>query len=158
VRHEAAPVSLDGLLARTVLAPETGCLLWTGPVDASGYGRVHHNGRTVRVARLVMAWSYGYEIEDVPSRVLTRHLCHQRLCVNADHLRAGSAWANVHDCIAAGRLPQAWVGDRCPRGHDLTVPGAIRRNGTSPAGRPKRTCDLCRRERDRRRWADRGGR
>lgn len=148
----ARPLTLGVLLeAATDPDPITGCRLWTGATDQNGYGQVWFEGRTVRLPRLLMAWSYGAELDDVPSRLSTRHTCHEPRCVEPDHLLIGLPWQNTLDAYRAGRLwwPNQFVDGRCRRGHDVTLPGAVyvrrgRRSG-------QRSCEQCRRERARER-------
>jgi hypothetical protein len=39
----------------------------------------------------------------IPDGMMVRHLCHNRACVNVDHLEIGTAKQNTQDMILAGR-------------------------------------------------------
>ena len=105
--------------------PETGCRLWSGATTAAGYGTLSLGGRTVYAHRLLLAWSYGYELDEVPTRVVTRHQCGNRRCVEPDHLLAGWAISNVADAIRDGHMPWTFADGRCQRGHDVSDPATV---------------------------------
>lgn len=48
---------LARLLARTKLDKQTGCLLWTGAVNKSGYAQVRRNGAVVSAHRVALELS-----------------------------------------------------------------------------------------------------
>jgi hypothetical protein len=77
----------------------TGCWLWTGWCNASGYGVIKVNGCTVGTHRL--AWIfYKDEIED-DMQVL--HHCDTPPCCNPEHLFIGTNADNVRDRHTKGR-------------------------------------------------------
>jgi len=125
--------------------PDTGCQLWGRGVTTHGYGVVRYNGRNVRVARLVMAWSYGYELDEVPSHIVTRHLCPagpDKRCVRPGHLLAGTVRQNTADAMADGTMPWTFVDGRCGAGHDVSDPEAVYMS--SDGKRRCRECSLAR--------------
>ena len=63
--------------------PFTGCLLFQGALNNSGYGRVHANHFGIGAHRVVWITERG----PVPAGKELHHLCEQRSCVNVDHLQ-----------------------------------------------------------------------
>lgn len=76
------------------------CWLWTGNLDDDGYGRLRVPTGHLR------AHIYSYELHNnaVPTGMVVRHLCHNRRCVNPDHLALGTPKENVHDSIRDKRM------------------------------------------------------
>ena len=58
------------------------CWLWTGSQQSTGYGTVRFNGKTELAHRVAWVLRYG-ELDPFIKLV---QLCHNRLCVNHDHL------------------------------------------------------------------------
>jgi hypothetical protein len=81
-------------LAEAVPEPNTGCLLWVGPIDRQGYPRVRFGGKMTRVARLIC---------DAPDGMKALHRCDQPACVESLHLYVGTAAENTGDMHRRGR-------------------------------------------------------
>lgn len=73
--------TLDDPRVQTI--PESGCWVWMGYLEGSGYGRVMHRGRDTLAHR--EAWSS--RNGPIPPGMMIDHLCRVRCCVNPDHLR-----------------------------------------------------------------------
>lgn len=93
-------IALAAIRARSRVEPTTGCWLWTGPPDASGYGQLRQGRTVVRVHRLACELRHG---QGRPGDV-ARHsdACTSlgrrgRLCCNPDHLAWGSEKQNATD-------------------------------------------------------------
>ena len=78
----------EAFAARTERRGE--CLIWTGAKNGGGYGRLRVNGRVTQAHR------YAWECENgpIPDGMLIDHICHNRACVNADHLRLATRQQN----------------------------------------------------------------
>lgn len=64
----------------------TGCLVWTGPRNHAGYGRLRsaalHPTKMLRVHRLAWELVHG----PIPAGLEIDHLCRNRACINVEHL------------------------------------------------------------------------
>src|SRR4051812_47418489 len=69
-------------IARRTRAADTGCIEWTAATNGSGYGTVSIDKQYVYVHRLAWWLRHG----PIPSGMVVDHLCHNRACVNTDHL------------------------------------------------------------------------
>lgn len=76
-----------------------GCLVWTGPSDRAGYGRISQGGKK----RFVHRVSYELEKGPIPKGLLIRHTCDNPPCINPDHLLPGTDADNSHDKVQRGR-------------------------------------------------------
>lgn len=88
---------LDRFWAR--VSKSENCWLWTGAVNARGYGSLS-NG-----VRVVGAHVYSYEIYygPVPAGMCVCHHCDNPPCVRPDHLFLGTYTENALDCSRKGR-------------------------------------------------------
>ena len=84
-----------------------GCWTWTGERRAAGdrtYGQfvIEACGHRVRFR------AHRFALESVagpiPSGLIVRHACDNRLCVNPDHLTAGTHLQNARDALHRGRF------------------------------------------------------
>lgn len=140
--------TLDEIRQRCLVDPVSGCWLWQGRLDPTGYGKIG-SGYVHRVA--VVAFMDA----PIPDGLTVDHICHNddpaclpaacqhRRCCNPDHLRLVSHKENV---LAA---PHTLAGknarkDLCHRGHPLS--GANLRVEVTRTGSRKRRCIECHRE------------
>lgn len=77
------------------------CKEWTGTMGADGYGRKWNASRNNwdQAHRWIWEQSNG----PIPKGMLVRHLCHNRKCVNLEHLAIGDMKDNRQDDINAGK-------------------------------------------------------
>jgi hypothetical protein len=69
----------------------SGCWLWTGGKDTTGYGRKSVKGRLQPAHRVFYEAARG----PIPSGLVLDHLCRVKLCVNPDHLEPVKQVTNV---------------------------------------------------------------
>lgn len=81
---------IDRLEAGSVLNPETGCKEWTRSRAHNGYGQITVNGRTRQAHRV----SWEEKNGPIPNDRYVDHLCHNRSCINVDHLRLVTRYEN----------------------------------------------------------------
>lgn len=66
---------------------DSGCWLWTGQVGNSGYGKIMiKDENNCVITTSAQRVSYTAFIGPVPEKHYTRSTCHNRTCVNPDHL------------------------------------------------------------------------
>jgi hypothetical protein len=133
-RKTAHETALGYILAR-IVRDELGCWLWTGNLNAQGYGTGTY-------------WRYGKQLAHrlvwmvlrgtMPTGLEPDHLCRVRRCVNPDHLE----WVTHRENILRGEAPAARHArvTHCPRGHEYT-PANTSMDGGS------RMCRECNRRR-----------
>jgi hypothetical protein len=83
--------------------PNSGCWLWIGSAihQKTNYsrGQLEANGRT----RYASQVSYELHVGSIPAGKIICHTCHNPLCVNPEHLYAGTHKQNTADMVRAGR-------------------------------------------------------
>jgi hypothetical protein len=72
------------------MCPMSGCWIWLGAESSEGYGRIGYKKRVIYVHR----WSYELFCSPIPTGMQIDHKCHNRICVNPDHLRLASHTEN----------------------------------------------------------------
>ncbi len=119
---------------------ENGCFNWTGASSSSGYGQTWLMGKHISTHRLMYTAHKGA----IPDGLHIDHLCRNRGCCNPDHLEAVTPAENSRRGMSGKRVKD-WAASKteCDNGHPYT-PDSIY---TCKAG--KRTCRLCKQERDR---------
>jgi hypothetical protein len=105
---------------RYIPEPNSGCWLWIGTISHHGYGVMRFDNKLNRAHRLSWIIANG---EILPTELIC-HKCNVKLCVNPNHLYAGTAKDNYRDMIKAGVTHDIGSMNRgktiCKRGHALT--------------------------------------
>jgi hypothetical protein len=76
------------------------CWLWQGSIDTQGYGQLTVAQKPLQAHRLAYTLFKG----DIPAGSVIRHSCHNRQCVNPQHLCQGTQKDNIQDSVKAGRM------------------------------------------------------
>jgi hypothetical protein len=97
-RPHTQALTLESLLSRTCPDPNSGCLLWTGPVNRAGYG-IAKSGREQLAHRSAWRLTRG----PISKGACILHRCDTPACINIDHLFLGSQADNVADMTRKGR-------------------------------------------------------
>ncbi len=75
--------------------PNSGCWLWTGGTDGSGYGQIGNgHGKTIHAHRASWLIYKGL----IPDGLSVLHKCDNPPCVNPQHLFLGTQQDNITDC------------------------------------------------------------
>ena len=76
-----------------------GCLIFLGHKDDCGYGRLHRDGKLVRLHRAVWERDNG----QIPHGSVVMHTCDVPACIEPSHLRIGTQRENIADMDAKQR-------------------------------------------------------
>lgn len=90
------------------------CWIWTGDMVAGhGYGIIAMPGtqgrKRARAHRLSYEWAHG----PIPNGMLVDHICHNKACVNPDHLRLATVKQNQENLIGARSNSKSGVRGVC---------------------------------------------
>lgn len=69
-------------------------------VDRDGYVVVFRNKKLRRLHRLIYEQAHNVVLN---ASDIVRHLCHNRKCINIEHLEIGSQFDNIQDTVKANR-------------------------------------------------------
>ena len=85
---------------RWIGIPESGCWLWTGTQNPTGYGEI----RDKETRRKCLAHRVSWERVNgqIPEGLFVLHKCDVKLCVNPQHLFLGTHSDNMADWVAKG--------------------------------------------------------
>ena len=105
----------EAFAARTERRGE--CLVWAGLKNGGGYGHLQVNGRITGAHR------YAWERENgpIPDGMLIDHICHNRACVNVDHLRLATRQQNSSNRAGATAKSSTGVRGVYPHGSRFRV-------------------------------------
>jgi hypothetical protein len=78
------------------------CWLWTGHLNAKGYGVIAYKGKSFLAHRLSWILEHG----DIDKGQFACHRCDNPACVNPAHLFLSDQKGNMADMVAKGRSPK----------------------------------------------------
>jgi hypothetical protein len=101
MRNKKSPkgTPLTERVARYSATDSSGCVLWSGQIDACGYGRLQVDG----LSRLAHRVAWELVNGPTPDGLCVCHRCDVRNCVLVDHLFLGSNADNMRDMAHKGR-------------------------------------------------------
>jgi hypothetical protein len=108
------------------------CWVWTGCLNAYGYGVTRINGKLYTAHRFSWFMTHG----PIPDGLCILHKCDNPPCVNPSHLFIGTKADNMWDKSFKGRHHYQTI--NCKRGHKFDIP---------PTPGVKRNCTICAKER-----------
>lgn len=77
---------------------DSGCWEWSRSRRKDGYGQIMYAGKQRTTHRLAYELAHG----SIPDGAQINHRCHNRACINPDHLYAGSQLDNMRDTVRDG--------------------------------------------------------
>jgi hypothetical protein len=118
--------------------PMSGCWLWMGVLNGSGYARIRLGAHLIFVHRLF----YEFYKKPIPAGLTVDHICRVRCCVNPAHM---DVVTHRENCLR-GIAPAAKHAKQthCIHGHEFTAANTWRRRNGG------RLCLKCAVERSRR--------
>lgn len=124
------------------VAKTRSCWLWTGAINAGGYGQTYWHNRRLLAHRV--SWMLAGR-GAIPTDRVIDHICRKRNCVNPDHLRLLTIAENV--MIGVGPAAINARKTHCVHGH------AFDSTNTYVDTSGRRCCRTCRAARERERRA-----
>jgi hypothetical protein len=102
----------DRARSRSILDPDSGCLISTYSVGSHGYSQIGWHTDGVRIVTLTHRVVWASQRGPIPDGMTVDHMCKTRKCVNIDHLRLLSNFENARR--TSGR---DWELGKCVNGH-----------------------------------------
>lgn len=135
---------------RHSIANANGCIVWTGPVDRNGYGKI--NVKTDAGIRMTGAHRAAWlaKVGSIPIDLQIDHLCRTRGCVNTAHMELVTGRVNVQRSDHMNKRGRSGTGRR----NSKVGPSGCREHGSVELvatvgndGFVRRVCRPCTRER-----------
>lgn len=114
------------------------CWEWFAGKSSSGYGYMIVSGKSKSVHRI----SWEVHRGPIPSGMWLDHLCHNRACVNPDHLRLVTPRQNALE-NNNGLSAQNILKTHCDNGHEFTPENTHIRRRSAKSINLRRVCRIC---------------
>ena len=132
--------NLESRLFDRRLIVASGCWLYIGALDRSGYAKIRYKGKVELVHRISAHLYLGLDLSLNPRQHQANHKkeCFNHNCFNPEHLYIGNQQQNLMD---ASELNSLWMNrvTHCPQGHEYTPDNLV----TDNSGKNKRLCLTC---------------
>lgn len=129
-----SPKLIQTIFSRISFNEITGCWIWKGNKNQSGYGRVRYLGNKVLLHRLIYSWVNNVGLSKIINKnnQILDHICDNKACCNPSHLRLTTHKINM----LRGNGPSAKEARQiyCKNGHLLP----IKKNSSG-----RRHCQIC---------------
>ena len=96
--------------------PESGCWIWTGAIDDSGYARISYQ----KINKPAHRVSYTIFVGEIPQGLEIDHKCKVRCCVNPNHLEAVTKQENQRRCDNELKGSYNRAKTHCIKGHEYS--------------------------------------
>lgn len=140
VPRTKAPL-IERIMRRVIKHADSGCWEWVGATTQGGYAHILEGGRgseNLTVHRYLFELRFG----KVPNELDLDHLCHNRQCVNPEHLEPVTRSENLRrGDNAKVRREFGMSRTHCAHGHELSPDNVLF------VRKYKRACRTCNRER-----------
>lgn len=84
--------------AKVDKSEENRCWVWTGYLNKGGYGSFRSSKASMELAH---RYSYKLANNEIPQGMFIDHICHNRACVNPEHLRTATRGQNQENLQGA---------------------------------------------------------
>lgn len=123
----------ERIQAKSIPVPFSGCWLWTGNLNAKGYGRLCLDNKNKYAHRVAYEAFRG----PIPDNLVIDHLCRVHCCVNPAHMEVVTRGENA---TRGPNYYKGWKRNRahCAYGHEYTAETTYRRLDTGD-----RVCRVC---------------
>lgn len=144
--------TVERIMGRVEMIPESGCWIWMGSTYSNGYGSIKVNGKICLVHRVIYEEKFG----TIPNGYECHHICQVKACANTSHIVLVTKAEHV---AIDGRLERIAEKRRnrvcCPKGHPYNeantyqYPDGRRCRKCHKEARKKRYQSLTREQKDR---------
>jgi hypothetical protein len=134
----------EKIVFRGVTWNGTPCLEWGGHLDNHGYGKIGRGRAGEGMAR-VHRVAYEYEVGPIPDGLVIDHLCHNRACINVDHLEPVPLAVNSVRIIPGPNRQREKT--HCKYGHEFSEENTYIAKQSGREHQQRRVCRTCARER-----------
>lgn len=119
---EDKDIILRRLQRKTVVDPITGCFLWKGSNNGTGYGEIRIGITKFYTHRMSAYIHFNYNLFG-ETQINHKPICPNRNCWNPDHIYEGTQFENIQDSLIAGTFMGGisnTLKTHCPYGHKYT--------------------------------------